>query len=90
MKTSPEALFIVHDTADGLVYCQTVKLAHRKWMAGNWGDQLQGSRECKTMREANEHAVTAFSRNVPGALESDNVPEEELRKMLVHKASCKE
>jgi hypothetical protein len=58
-------LFIVHDTADGFVYCQTVRLAHGKWMARNWGDRLQGARECKTMREANEHLLTAFREMFP-------------------------
>jgi hypothetical protein len=53
-------LFIVHDTADGLVYGQTVKLPNGKWLARNWGNELQGTRECKTMREANDHLLTAF------------------------------
>jgi hypothetical protein len=58
-------LFIVHDTADGFVYCQTVKLANGKWMARNWGDELQGARSCKTMREANEHLLSAFNEMFP-------------------------
>lgn len=58
-------LFIVHDTADGFVYCQTVKLARGKWLARNWGDQLNGARECRTMREANDHLLTAFREMFP-------------------------
>ena len=62
---TPRPLFIMHDTADGFVYCQTVKLANGKWVARNWGDQLQGARPCKTMREANNHLLLAFNEMFP-------------------------
>jgi len=42
--------------------------------ARNWGDQLQGARECKTMREANGHSLTAISRNVRGASVYGSMP----------------
>ena len=54
-------LHIVHDTADGFIYSRTEKQG-RKWIAHHWGDQLQGARECKTMREANEYLQTSFEQ----------------------------
>jgi hypothetical protein len=46
-------LFVVHDTGDGLIYSRAERLG-RKWIARHWGPQLDGMRECRTMREANE------------------------------------
>ena len=57
-------LFIRHDTADGLVYMR-VERRGRRWFTRHWGDQLDGGRECRTMREANEAAVTDFQAMFP-------------------------
>jgi hypothetical protein len=57
-------VFIVHDTADGLIYSKTEKEG-RKWIARHWGDQLQGRRECKTVGEANEFLVRSFREMFP-------------------------
>jgi|ERR1019366_4781796 hypothetical protein len=59
-----ECLFVRHDTADGFIYAR-VERSGRKWIARHWGQELQGARECRTMREANEHAVTAFREMFP-------------------------
>jgi hypothetical protein len=57
-------LFIVHDTADGFVYARTEHRG-RQWIARHWGDQLDGGRECKTMREANEYLTVSFAQMFP-------------------------
>jgi hypothetical protein len=57
-------LFIVHDTADGLVYLRVEKRGW-KWIARHWGDQLQGAREFNSMQGANKYAITAFSEMFP-------------------------
>jgi hypothetical protein len=61
---SRKPLYIVHDTADGFIYSETERRGH-KWLARHWGEQLQGARECTTMREANEFLVTAFQEMFP-------------------------
>jgi hypothetical protein len=55
---------MVHDTADGFVNLKSEKHGCN-WIARNWGDQLQGARECKTMGEANEFLVRAFREMFP-------------------------
>jgi hypothetical protein len=57
-------LFIRHDTADGFIYSRVEKRG-QKWFALHWGEQLQGQRECRTMREANEYAIAAFAQMFP-------------------------
>ena len=59
-----KALFIVHDTADGFIYSRTERRG-RKWIARHWGEQLEGGKECKTLGEANEFLVSAFSQMFP-------------------------
>src|ERR1039458_6567261 len=61
---SRECLFVRHDTADGFIYSR-VERSGRKWIARHWGPELQGARECRTMREANEHAMAAFREMFP-------------------------
>jgi hypothetical protein len=61
---SRECLFVRHDTADGFIYSR-VERSGRKWIARHWGLELQGARECRTMREANEHAMAAFREMFP-------------------------
>jgi hypothetical protein len=57
-------LYVVHDTADGMIYLKAEKQG-RKWIARQWGPQLEGMRECRTMREANEHLVASFGQMFP-------------------------
>jgi hypothetical protein len=57
-------LFIVHDTGDGFIYSRAEKTGG-KWFARHWGKQLQGGRECKTMREANEFLIQSFAEMFP-------------------------
>jgi len=57
-------LFLCHDTADGLFYLR-VERQGRKWLACHWGDQVEGIRECRTMREANERAIQDFRAMFP-------------------------
>jgi hypothetical protein len=57
-------LFVVHDTADGMIYSQSTRNG-RKWIARHWGPQLDGMRICGTMREANEYLETSFSEMFP-------------------------
>jgi hypothetical protein len=35
-------------------------------LARHWGEQLQGARECRTMREANEYLTDSFVEMFPG------------------------
>lgn len=58
---SRKPLFIVHDTADGLIYSQTQR-KDGKWYAHHWGNQLDGGRECKLMREANQYLTESFAQ----------------------------
>ena len=57
-------LFIVHDTADGMIYSRAERRG-RKWLARHWGPQLDGGRECDTMREANEFLIRSFTEMFP-------------------------
>jgi anti-sigma factor RsiW len=57
-------LSFVHDTADGLIHSK-VERRGRKWLARHWGEQLDGMRECATVREANEFVVTSFNEMFP-------------------------
>jgi hypothetical protein len=57
-------LHIVHDTADGFIYSRAERRG-RKWLARHWGTQLDGGRECATMREANEYLICSFSELFP-------------------------
>jgi len=52
-------LFLVHDTADGLIYLRTERQGPR-WIARLWGGQFQGARKCRTIQEANEHLLATF------------------------------
>jgi hypothetical protein len=57
-------LFIVHDTGDGFIYSKAERRG-RKWFARHWGQQLDGGRECGTMREANEFLAQSFREMFP-------------------------
>ena len=64
LPTTRKPLSFMHDTADGLVFCK-VERRGRKWLALHWGDQIDGTRECASVREANEYAVTSFHQMFP-------------------------
>ena len=57
-------LFIVHDTADGLMYSRTERRG-RVWIARHWGPELEGMRVCRTMREANAFLEASFLEMFP-------------------------
>jgi hypothetical protein len=57
-------LYMIHDTADGLIYSK-VDRRGGKWVARHWGEQLDGGKECATMREANDFLVEAFQQMFP-------------------------
>jgi hypothetical protein len=61
---SPKPLSFVHDTADGFIH-SSVERHGRKWFARHTGEQLEGLRICRTMREANEFVVAAFNQMFP-------------------------
>jgi hypothetical protein len=58
------ALFIVHETADGMVYCRAENRS-RGWFAHHWGGQLSGGEHCRTVGEANQHVSAAFRQMFP-------------------------
>jgi hypothetical protein len=64
VPSTRKPLWFVHDTADGFVYSK-VERRGRKWIARHWGDQLDGMRECASVREANEFVVTSFHEMFP-------------------------
>ena len=64
VPTTRKPLAFIHDTADGLIYSK-VERRGRKWIARHWGDQLDGIRECGSVREANEYALTSFHEMFP-------------------------
>ena len=64
LPNSRKPLSFVHDTADGLIY-STVERHDRRWLARHWGEELNGAKECKTMREANEFLVASFAAMFP-------------------------
>jgi hypothetical protein len=47
-----------------MIYSQATRQG-RKWVARHWGPQLDGLRECRTMREANEYLETSFAEMFP-------------------------
>ena len=57
-------LFIVHDTADGMIYSRAERRG-RIWLARHWGPQLDGGRECDTMLEANGFLIRSFTEMFP-------------------------
>lgn len=57
-------LVVVHDTVDGMVYSRAIRQG-RKWLARHRGSQLDGGRECRTVREANEFLQVAFREMFP-------------------------
>jgi hypothetical protein len=57
-------LYIRHDTPDGFVYSR-VERSGRAWCVRHWGDELNGSSEWRTMREANTYAIEAFRQMFP-------------------------
>ena len=57
-------LRFVHDTADGLIY-GSVEKQGRRWVVRHWGEQLDGMKECATLREANEFAIASFQQMFP-------------------------
>lgn len=61
---SRKPLFIKHDTGDGFIFCR-VERDGRTWVARHWGNNLNGTRTCRTMREANEHAIQSFREMFP-------------------------
>ena len=63
-RTSGSRSSLFHDTADRFIYALTERKC-RKWIARHWGKQLQGGRECRTMREANEYLATSFAEMFP-------------------------
>ena len=64
MRAVRTAVSVVHDTADGLIYCQAERHG-RKWLARHWGDELDGREEFRTLRAANEFVVTSFREMFP-------------------------
>jgi hypothetical protein len=64
LLSTRQPLSFVHDTADGFVY-SVVERRGRKWIARHWGDQLDGLRECVTVKEANEFVVASFQEMFP-------------------------
>src|SRR5436190_21445368 len=57
-------LYMAHETADGWIYSKCERQG-RKWIARQWGDQVEGGKECSTMREANRVLVQAFREMFP-------------------------
>jgi hypothetical protein len=57
-------LFVRHATTDGFIY-SLVERKGRRWVERHWGEQLDGSVEYATMREANEYALVAFAQMFP-------------------------
>jgi hypothetical protein len=57
-------LAFVHDTGDGMIY-SWLERRGKKWLARQWGDQLEGGRECSSMSEANDFLCTTFHEMFP-------------------------
>jgi hypothetical protein len=57
-------LYIVHDTADGMIYSRAERRG-RTWFARHWGKQLSGERRCASMVEANEFLGASFREMFP-------------------------
>ena len=64
VPTTRKPLSFVHDTADGFIF-SNVERRGRKWIGRHWGDQLDGMRECSTLREANEYVLCSFQEMFP-------------------------
>ena len=64
VRTTRKPLHFVHDTADGFVYSKVEKRG-RKWIGRHWSDELDGVRECCTIREANDYVVASFNAMFP-------------------------
>ena len=57
-------LRFVHDTADGLIH-GSVEKRGRRWVVRHWGNQLDGMKECGSLREANAFAIASFREMFP-------------------------
>ena len=64
VPTTRKPLSFVHDTAGGFILSK-VERRGRKWIGRHWGDQLEGMRECASIREANEYVIASFQEMFP-------------------------
>ena len=54
-----------HDTEDGLVVSEAIRLGRRKWFAHHWGPQLDGGTTTTTLRQANAYLTESFQQMFP-------------------------
>lgn len=54
-----------HDTEDGLIDCEVLRLTSHLWLAYYFGSQLEGGTEKQTAHEAKAAAIEAFSQMFP-------------------------
>lgn len=55
----------IHTTDDGPIFGTIHSGADGKWIARQWGRQLDGGRTCDSMEEANAYLIDSFRQYVP-------------------------
>jgi hypothetical protein len=75
----PEAgrrLRSIHVTEDGPIFGTIHSGADGKWIARQWGRQLDGGRTCDSMEEANAYLIDSFHQMFPEHFCSETCREE--------------
>src|ERR1700693_1102972 len=62
----------IHATEDGPIFGTIHSGADGKWIARQWGRQLDGGRTCDSMEEANAYLIDSFHQMFPEHFCSEN------------------
>ncbi len=55
-----------HDTRDGPIRLRASRSDQGRWIARFWGRQLEGAREFRSLKAANEYLLRSFAAMFPG------------------------
>ncbi len=59
------ALRFQHETQDGMITSEVIRITRRKWIAHHTGPQLDGGITTSTLRAANAYLVDSFAQMFP-------------------------